>query len=93
MHLEDLCATAEGEPRGHQKNLEGIANSSWWYADYPTHLAGDPRPATAEKGVFWLAAAARDLARQIKIIKEDKVSARLAKEFYDAAQHPDKPPR
>ena len=69
-----------------------MGNSFSWYSDFPTHLGGDPRSATAEKGAFYLEAQAKSLAAQIKRVKEDDVSAKLAKEFYDAAEHGPKPP-
>jgi creatinine amidohydrolase len=93
VHLEDLRDPSDGEARSHLKNLDGIGNSFSWYANYPTHLGGDPRSGAAEKGAFWLESAAKELARQIKKVKEDDVSAALAKEFYDAAERPLKPPR
>jgi creatinine amidohydrolase len=92
VHMEDLRDPADGDPRGRLKHLAGVGNSFSWYADYPTHLGGDPRSATAEKGAFWLEATAKALAQQIKKVKDDDVSAALAKEYYDAGEHPLKPP-
>jgi creatinine amidohydrolase len=86
VHLEDLKDPSDGEARGRLKRLGNVRNSLSWYANYPTHFQGDPRQASAEKGAFWLDAVARNIARQIKTIKEDDVSARLAAEFYEAAE-------
>jgi len=93
VHLEDLKDAAGGRPRGALGHLGGIKNSFWWYADYPTQLAGDARPATAEKGKFYVEACAKDLARQIQKIKADDASPRLAKEFYDAVDRVAPPKR
>jgi creatinine amidohydrolase len=92
VHLEDLRDVSDGNARNRLKNLDGVSNSFSWYANYPTHLAGDPRLGATEKGAWWLEAAANELAHQIKKVKEDDMSAALAKEFYDAAEHPRKAP-
>jgi len=86
VHLEQCKDVADSEPRHALKHLHGLRNSFWWYADYPTQLAGDPRSATAEKGKFYLGSCARALARQIAQVKADDVSAKLAREFYAAAE-------
>ena len=59
VHLEECKDVSDGEPRDALKHLHGVRNSLWWYADYPTQLAGDPRSATAEKGNFYLGSCAR----------------------------------
>jgi creatinine amidohydrolase len=85
VHMEECKDASDGDPRGMLKQLRGAKNSLWWYADYPTQLAGDPRSATAEKGRFYLDSCASALAAQIAQVKADDVSARLAGEFYSAA--------
>ena len=93
VHMEALRDPSDGAPRGHLKRLGGVKNSFSWYADHPTHLKGDPRSASAEKGALALEMIAKHVARQVKAIKEDDVSAALAKEFYDAGEHPQAPPQ
>lgn len=86
VHLEDLHDLSDGEPRGRLKHLGPTTNSFSWYANFPTHFGGNPQGASAEKGAFWLESVAKHIARQIKAVKQDEVSAVLAKEFYDAAE-------
>ena len=86
VHLEDLGDPRSGRARRRQKHLGGLRNPLSWYADYPTHLAGDPRPATAEKGKFLTEAAVRKLAKVIRTVKADEVTPRLQAEFHKKAQ-------
>jgi creatinine amidohydrolase len=89
--LEDFTDPADAESRGWLKHLTGAHNSFGWYSDHPTHIAGDPSEAAAEKGEFLLEAAARSLVRTIREVKADDVSARLAADFYNAAERGGQP--
>jgi creatinine amidohydrolase len=91
VHLEDFTDPADAASRGWLKELTGAHNSFGWYSDHPTHIAGDPRAASAEKGEFLLEAAARSLVKTIREVKADDVSARLARDFYDAAERAGRP--
>lgn len=62
-----------------------IYTGIWWYADHPTHFAGDPSSASVAKGERILDLVVRNTARKIKTIKEDTVAERLLKEFYEKA--------
>jgi len=86
VHMEDFKDPASGRARGWQKHLAGLRNPLSWYANYPTHLAGDPRPATAQKGQFLIEAAVRKLVKVIRAVKADDVTPRLQKEFQEKAQ-------
>lgn len=86
VHMEDFQDPKDAAARGWLKHLGSVHNSFWWYADHPTQLAGDPRPAAAEKGRFLLEAGVRSLVKAIRAVKADDVSARLARDFYDAAE-------
>jgi len=60
----------------------------WWYADHPTHYAGDAHPATAETGERLLDARVAFIARAVRAIKADSETARLQRQFYAAAEQP-----
>jgi len=88
VHLEDFTDPADAAYRGWQKDLGGIQNPMSWYAEHPTHISGDPRPATAEKGEFLVEAAVRKLVDTIKRVKADEVTPGLMEEFYRKAERP-----
>jgi creatinine amidohydrolase len=87
VHMDRIVA-GEGEPQGRLDALReaGISTGIWWYADYPTHYAGDAQPATREKGEMYLAAMAAGLARIIRAVKADDVARRLQDEFYGSTE-------
>lgn len=86
--LERVPVGPEGMPLERLKPLRdaGVYTGIWWYADHPSHYAGDARPATAAKGERELDAHARHLAAAIRAIKQDDVSKRLQDEFFAAAE-------
>jgi creatinine amidohydrolase len=86
VHIEDFKDTADAISRGWLKDLTAAHNSFGWYSDHPNHLAGDPRPASAEKGQFLIEAGVRSLVKAIREVKADDVSARLASDFYADAE-------
>jgi creatinine amidohydrolase len=81
VDMASLVGPEDWSPRGKQKHLGGARNPMWWYADYPTHLGGDPTNASAEKGAFLLEAMARHLAEFIKIVKDDQATGELLREY------------
>jgi creatinine amidohydrolase len=87
VRLQDVRTDADAAPRRTLKHLGAVRNSLWWYGDYPTHISSPPRGATARLGRFLVSAMARALARDIKLVKSDAVSAELAGAFYTAAEH------
>jgi creatinine amidohydrolase len=90
VHMERVPADDEGQARGRLQALQaaGVRTGIWWYADYPTHYAGDAQTATAELGEQLLSTLAEGLARAMRAIKADDVTARLQAEFYTASQAP-----
>ena len=70
----------------------GVRTGMWWYADYPTHYAGNAGPATAEAGDLILEKMAQYVARAVRAIKADTETPRLQNEFYAASQAPTIPP-
>jgi creatinine amidohydrolase len=70
----------------------GVRTGMWWYADYPTHYAGNAGPATAEAGDLILEKMAQYVARAVRAIKADTETPRLQNEFYAASQTPTIPP-
>lgn len=69
-------------PLGRLRHVPGAYSGIWWYADYPDHYAGDAATATAEKGLKLREMQVNALARFIKAVKEDTVTAELEKEFF-----------
>lgn len=87
VKMEAVPDTSEGSAQGRLSTLRNlnIYTGIWWYADHPTHYAGDARPASAEKGECLLQAMAQFLAAALLAIKRDDVTLRLQGEFYKAA--------
>jgi creatinine amidohydrolase len=68
--------------------LQGLANPLSWYADHPTHYAGDARTATAAKGRFLFQAWVEKVVRLMRAIKADRVTPELQREFYERGEDP-----
>jgi len=73
--------------QGRLSHLPRVMTSVWWYADYPNHWAGDPRPATADKGDRILRFRAQRVAEAIRAIKEDTVTEQLYRQFFAETEH------
>jgi creatinine amidohydrolase len=69
-------------PLGRLSHVPGAYSGIWWYADYPDHYAGDAATATVEKGLKLREIQVGALAKFIKAVKEDTVTAELEKEFF-----------
>jgi creatinine amidohydrolase len=93
VHMERIIA-GEGAPRDRLKALaeQGAYTAIWWYADYPTHYAGDALPATADKGERYLTAMAAALARLVRAVKADDAARQLQDAFFAASRQPHPPP-
>ena len=65
VHMDRVPADDEGKARDrlHSLNEVGVRTGIWWYADYPTHYAGNAAPATAEAGEKILDTIAEAIAR------------------------------
>jgi creatinine amidohydrolase len=90
VHLDRVPAGDEWRARGRLAALReaGAETGMWWYADHPTHYAGDAHPATADTGERLLDARAASIARAVRAIKADAETARLQETFYAAAARP-----
>jgi creatinine amidohydrolase len=90
VHMERIPADEEWRPRGRLQAMReaGVETGMRWYADYPTHYAGDAHPATAEAGERLLDARAAAVARAVRAVKADAESARLQETFYSGAARP-----
>jgi len=86
VHMEDIKDPDSWKPRGRQDALVGVSSPFGWYANYPTHYAGDARPACPEVGEFVIGARARRLAKAIRAVKADTVTPELQQEFYERAE-------
>jgi creatinine amidohydrolase len=71
-----------GRRLGRMDHVKAGLNGFWWYADYPQHWAGDPRPASAKTGRILLELQVQALAAYIRAVKTDKVAPLLAEEFF-----------
>lgn len=69
-----------------------VQTGIWWYADYPTHYAGNASPATAEAGELLFEQMVQHVVRAVRAIKGDTETRRLQNEFYAASQAPSVPP-
>ncbi|KKK55602.1 hypothetical protein LCGC14_3072910, partial [marine sediment metagenome] len=67
---------------GRMDHVKVGLNGFWWYGDYPEHIAGDPRPASAETGEKLLEIQAAAMTRFVRAVKDDEVTPALAKEFF-----------
>jgi creatinine amidohydrolase len=66
----------------------GATPGIWWYADHPTHYAGDASLATADAGERLLNAIAEHVARAVRAVKADTEAPRLQAEFYAGSAAP-----
>src|SRR5262249_45004368 len=68
VHPDRVPAGDEWRPRGRLGALReaGVETGMRWYADHPTHYAGDAHPATAEAGERLLDARAAVIARAVR---------------------------
>src|SRR5207244_12510692 len=81
-------ANDEGQALRRLQTLQeaGVHTGIWWYADHPTHYAGDAAAATADIGERLLVSLAQALASAVRLIKADDVTPRLQDEFYTASR-------
>ena len=77
-----------GRPMKRLAHLPPLYTAIDWYADFPTHYAGDARPASVEKGELLLEIRAANVAERLRAIKKDTVAPRLLRQFYARARRP-----
>jgi creatinine amidohydrolase len=67
---------------------DNVYTGIWWYARFPYHYSGDGSAATKELGEAdfqnWIDA----VVKAIRAIKEDDLSWKLQKEFYEKSRQP-----
>jgi creatinine amidohydrolase len=88
VHMEDLTGPEDGRNRELQKGLLGLDNPAGWYARFPTHYSGDATASTPEKGEFLVRAQVERLARHMRAVKADDVTAGLLETFYSQSADP-----
>ena len=90
VHMDRLPDTGEEAPlhRLHALGEAGVRTGIGWYADHPTHYAGDARPANAAAGEAMIDFMGRALARAIRLVKDDKTTPALLEEFYQGSERP-----
>jgi len=90
VHMDLVPKEDEGAALGRLDELRrlGVTPGIWWYADHPTHYAGDASYANAEVGDRLVDARAQALARAVRAIKADAVAPRLQAKFYEGAAKP-----
>jgi creatinine amidohydrolase len=76
-----------GDPRKRLAHLPSVLTSTWWYADFPTHYAGDARAATPGKGEFLLREMGARVATILKGIKDDTRVKPLEDEYFSRVNH------
>ena len=90
VHMDRVPKDGEGTAQARLKALRdvGVQTGIWWYADHPTHYAGDASTAEAAVGDRWMDGMAEALARSIRAIKADTEARRLQDEFFAASARP-----
>lgn len=90
VDMEKVPADDEAQPQNRLEALReaGVRTGMWWYADYPTHYAGDANAASPDVGERLLEALTQALTRAVKAIKEDTTTKQLQDEFFTASARP-----
>lgn len=90
IHMEELVEK-ECDPQLRNEFLaeNGIFTAIGWYGNHPEHIAGNPRLASPIKGEYLHNMYVDNLAKAIKMIKEDDVSLKLQEEFYSKVHKPE----
>lgn len=78
-------AKAFTKPLKRLAHLPPMRVAWFWYANWPDHLAGDPRLATSEKGEKLMAISVKKVAAAIKAVRKDKAMERLQAEYFREA--------
>ena len=88
VDMSKIPVDDEGKARGRLQALReaGVQTGIWWYADHPTHYAGNAAHATDDAGERILDAVAQSIARAVRAIKADTTAKQLQDEFFAASQ-------
>ncbi|HTF19308.1 MAG TPA: creatininase family protein [Chryseolinea sp.] len=76
-------AKNESGQRLNRLSLKNVYTPIGWYAGYPNHYDGDGSKASKELGKLTVEHVVSSLAQVLKVIKEDRKTLALQKEFYD----------
>lgn len=87
VHL-DRAKNESGADQARQKLPENVYTGIWWYTRFPFHYAGDGSPANKELGEFQMKSWIDSVAKAIKAVKDDDVSPKMQKEFFEKSAHP-----
>ena len=90
VHMDLVPKDDEGDALGRLAALReaGATPGIWWYADHPTHYAGDASYATAEAGNRLIDARAEAVAKAVRAIKADQEAPRLQAKFFEGSAAP-----
>jgi len=78
----------DGQPLGRMAAFDKkLYMGIWWYADYPTHYAGQAEYANPKKGQALIQDRVEKLAAAIRLAKSDDTPARLQAEFFGLCEH------
>jgi creatinine amidohydrolase len=85
VKMDRVPAQDVGHPQNRLSHLAGIQvqTSVDFFADYPTHYAGEAEYATAEKGRVAAEAIVKRLAHVIQVVKQDSKTLDMMCEFFD----------
>jgi creatinine amidohydrolase/Fe(II)-dependent formamide hydrolase-like protein len=87
VHMDEC--NPEGLKRlGRSDHLQDISTPMDWYANFPTHQAGDPSPASGAMGDRMIDFEVEFLVRRIREIKADNAIEKLLGEFYQKSGEP-----
>ena len=87
VKMDDLPPAEAGRPQGRLGELQGAANSMFWYGDFPGHYAGNAAASSPAKGEFLLAEYAERVARALRAIKDDSATRPLEQEYFSRTQY------
>ena len=90
VDMSEIPVDDEGRSRGRLQALReaGVQTGIWWYADHPTHYAGNAAHGTAEAGERILDAIAQSIVRAVRAIKADTAAKQMQDAFFAASQAP-----
>lgn len=86
VHMDQVGK--DGHRRGRMKEFEGkLSTAVGWYANFPTHYAGQGEYGSQRKGQALIEDAAKRLAAAIRLVKTNDTAARLQAEFFSQCRH------
>jgi creatinine amidohydrolase len=87
VHL-DRAKQQSGEDQKRLAGLKHAYTGIWWYASQPNHYRGDGSYGNKEMGETILSQESNLLAEMIRLVKEDKVTLELQKQFFEGMAKP-----